>query len=128
MRINHIALYVRDLETTKQFFMRFFGAEAGSLYHNPHTGLRTYFLTFDDGCRLELMSRPELAAASSHEKYQPGYVHLAFSVGGREQVDALTDKLQQNGYEVLGGPRTTGDGYYESCILGPEGNEIEITI
>ncbi len=128
MRIDHIALYVRDLETTKQFFMRFFGAEAGPLYHNPCTGLRTYFLTFDDGCRLELMNRPEVASASSHEEFQPGYAHLAFSVGSKEQVDAFTNELQQNGYEVLSGPRTTGDGYYESCILGPEGNEIEITI
>ncbi len=108
--------------------MRFFGAEAGPLYHNPSTGLRTYFLTFDDGCRLELMNRPEVASASSHEEFQPGYAHLAFSVGSKEQVDAFTNELQQNGYEVLSGPRTTGDGYYESCILGPEGNEIEITI
>lgn len=92
MRIDHISLYVRNLETTKQFFMRFFGAEAGFLYHNPRTGLRTYFLTFDDGCRLELMNRPEVASASSHEEFQPGYAHLAFSVGSKEQVDAFTNE------------------------------------
>lgn len=128
MRIDHIALYVHELEASKQFFMRFFGAEAAPAYHNPRTGLRTYFLSFGDGCRLELMNRPELSAALSREPLQAGYTHLSFSVGSKERVDVLTHELRQCGYEVLDGPRTTGDGYYESCVLGPEGNQIEITV
>ena len=127
MRIDHIALYGEDLEGLRDFFVRYFAAASNSMYHNPKTGLRTYFLSFEDGCRLEIMTRPDL---SKREKMpmQCGYTHLAFSVGSREQVDEVTKRLRADGYTVLSGPRVTGDGYYESCILGPEGNQIEITI
>ncbi|MDY5239536.1 MAG: VOC family protein [Bacteroides helcogenes] len=127
MRIDHTAMYVHNLEAAKEFFIRFFSAQSNPMYHNPHTGLRSYFLTFADGSRLELMNRPEVTALTEKLAYQAGYIHLAFSVGGKEQVDALTKALAEAGYEVLSGPRTTGDGYYESCIAGVEGNLIEIT-
>ncbi|BFK81104.1 MULTISPECIES: VOC family protein [Clostridium] len=126
MRIEHIAMYVNDLEATKEFFVKFFNASSNDKYNNPKTGLQTYFLTFEDNARLEIMTRPDVVS-SKKSLMQTGYIHLAFSVGSKEKVDELTTELKEAGYEVLSGPRTTGDGYYESCILGPEGNQIEIT-
>lgn len=126
IKLDHVAMYVHDLEGVKNFFIRFFSAKANEMYHNPTTGLKSYFLSFTDGSRLEIMSRPEVTAAEKN-LYQAGYIHLAFSVGGKENVESLSRTLKENGYEIINGPRTTGDGYYESCILGPEGNIIEIT-
>lgn len=126
MKIEHVALYVNDLETAKDFFTRFFGARPGELYHNDKTGVKSYFLSFDGGARLEIMTRPSLEQ-SGRTAPQTGYAHVAFSVGSRDKVDALTLALRQAGYETLSGPRTTGDGYYESCVAGPENNLIEIT-
>lgn len=96
-------------------------------YHNKTTDFRSYFISFDDGARLEIMNKPEMDDPQKTLN-RTGYIHLAFSVGSREKVDELTAQLQQDGYEVVSGPRTTGDGYYESCIIGIEGNQIEITI
>lgn len=127
MRVEHVALYVLDLEATKDFFMRYFSAASNEMYHNKKTGFKSYFLSFDDGSRLEIMSRPELAGEEENH-LRCGYIHIAFSVGGKDEVDALTEKLRNGGYEVISGPRTTGDGYYESCVVGPENNLIEITI
>ncbi len=127
MKLEHVALLVTDLEAAKQFFITFFNASSNNIYYNPNTGLRTYFLTFEDGARLELMQRPN-AVDSSKELLQTGLVHLAFGVGSKEKVEELTQQLESAGYPVLSGPRTTGDGYYESCVLGPENNLIEITI
>ena len=127
MRISHIAMYVRDLEVVKEFYIRFFGAKAGELYHNPKTGLKSYFLSFDDGARLEIMNKPEMHDLPK-ELARTGYAHIAFSVGSKEKVDALTVELKTAGYEVISGPRTTGDGYYESCIVAIEGNQIELTV
>lgn len=126
MRIEHVAMYVKDLEAVKEFFIKFFGAEANDKYHNPKTGLQTYFLTFESGARLEIMTRPDMVSAEK-SLMQNGYIHLAFTLGSKEKVDELTLQLKEAGYEVVSGPRTTGDGYYESCILGPEGNVLEIT-
>ena len=127
MKIEHTALYVRDLEGARAFFCTYFGASSGPLYHNPNTGFRSYFLTFWEGGRLELMTRPELEGRDL-ERPCTGYAHLAFSVGSREAVEQLTDRLRRAGYPVLSGPRTTGDGYYESCVAGVEGIPVEITI
>lgn len=127
MKIEHVALYVNDLEKTRDFFIKYFGGKANDGYHNKTTDFRSYFISFDDGSRLEIMTRPEL---SDDEKKmnRTGFIHLAFSVGSKEKVDELTARLKNDGYEVLSGPRTTGDGYYESCILGIENNQIEITV
>lgn len=127
MKINHIALYVDDLEAAKFFFIRYFQASANEGYHNPKTGLSTYFLTFSDGARLEIMHRSDIIEREK-DIYRSGYAHLAFSVRSKEAVNDLTTRLSQDGYTVLSDPRTTGDGYYESCILDGEGNQIEITV
>ena len=127
MKIEHIAMYVSNLEEAKNFFVRYFDGKANNGYHNPKTDFRSYFICFDDGSRLELMKKPNLKET---EKYpdQTGYIHIAFSVGSKEKVDQLTEILSKDGYEVISGPRTTGDGYYESCVKAVEGNLIEITI
>ena len=127
MKIEHAALYVNDLERAKEFFERYFGASAGQLYHNQKTGFRSYFLSFEEGARLEIMNRPDMSDPQK-ETARTGFIHLAFSVGGQEAVRSLTQRLREDGFTVLSGPRTTGDGYYESCILDWEGNQIEITV
>ncbi|MFA9380136.1 MAG: VOC family protein [Acetanaerobacterium sp.] len=126
MRIDHIAVYTDDLPQLKRFYERYFGAAANDGYHNPRTGLQTYFLTFEDGARLEIMTRPGLAPKPATTPCA-GYTHIAFSVGTREAVDDLTARLRQDGYCVASEPRVTGDGYYESVVLDPECNLIEIT-
>lgn len=127
MKIEHIAMYVNNIEQTKQFFIKYFGAKANNLYHNQNIDFKSYFLSFDDGARLEIMNKPEMI---DEEKSiaRTGFIHIAFSVGSKEKVVSITEKLKMDGYKVLSGPRTTGDGYYESCILDIEGNQIEITI
>lgn len=127
MKIDHIALYVNDLEKARDFFVTYFDAVSNEGYHNPNTDFRSYFLSFADGSRLEIMTKPDLTD-SGDLLNRFGYAHLAFSAGSMEQVDTLTEKLRADGYPILSGPRTTGDGYYESCILGFEGNTIEITV
>ncbi|WP_317854922.1 VOC family protein [Chakrabartyella piscis] len=127
MKIEHIALYVNDLEQSKTFFETYFGATSNGGYHNKTKDFRSYFLTFDDGARLELMHIPTIVEADK-PLTRTGFAHIAFSVGSVEGVDVLTARLQADGYEVISGPRTTGDGYYESCILDKEGNQIEITV
>ena len=127
MKIDHIAMYVNDLDAAKGFFTTYFGAQPGELYHNRKTGFRSYFLRFSDGARLELMQKPG-TADTGKPPARTGYIHLALSVGSAEAVDALTARLRDDGYEVLSGPRTTGDSYYESCVLGIEGNQVEITV
>lgn len=127
MKIEHIALYVNDLEAAKAFFTDFFGAASGPKYHNPKTGFSSYFLSFGDGARLELMNKPGISDPQ-RPPAQTGYAHIAISVGSRERVDILTGRLRESGYQILSGPRTTGDGYYESCVLAFEDNQIEITV
>ena len=127
MKIEHIALYVENLEEARNFFIKYLGAKANNGYHNPRTNFRSYFLSFEDGARLEIMQRPEMVNLPK-EAARTGYAHIAFSVGSREKVDALTAELKADGYEVVSGPRITGDGYYESCIVAMEGNQVEITV
>ena len=127
MRIEHVAMYVNELERARDFFVKYFQAVSNEGYHNKTTDFRSYFLSFDDGSRLEIMQRPNMDDGEKTPA-RTGYIHIAFSLGSKEAVDELTERLKQDGYPVLSGPRTTGDGYYESCIIGIEGNQIEITV
>ena len=127
MHIDHLAMYVCDLEGAQAFFTKYFGAASNQCYTNPNTNFRSYFLTFGDGARLELMRRHTM---SDNPKFpdRTGFNHIAISVGSKEAVDELTARMAADGFRVRSGPRTTGDGYYESSIVGFEGNLIEITV
>ena len=127
MLIEHIAMYVNDLENARMFFMKYFGAVSNEGYHNPKTDFRSYFLSFDRGARLEIMNKPKMDDLEKTQN-RTGFAHIAFSTGSKASVDALTERLIADGYDVISGPRTTGDGYYESCIVGIEGNLVEITV
>lgn len=127
MRIEHSALYVADLEKTKNFFVRYFNATSNKMYHNQKTNFKSFFLNFEGDARLEIMTRPNLAT-DQKDPLRCGFAHIAFSVGSKSAVDSLTERLHNDGYIVVSGPRTTGDGCYESCIKGPEDFLIEITV
>ena len=127
MKIDHITMYVNNLEKTRNFFTSYFEAKSNDLYYNKNTDFKSYFLTFKDGSRLEIMNKPNMEDDEKNLT-RTGFIHLAFSVGSKEKVDELTQQLANDGFKVISGPRTTGDGYYESCIIGIEGNQIEITI
>ena len=129
MKIEHIAIWTKDLEGHKAFFEKYFAAQSSEKYVNEKKQFASYFLSFDEGARLELMQMPTVPQ-SQDDIYQQftGFIHLALSVGTREKVDEMTNQLKTDGFEVLDGPRTTGDGYYESVVLDPEGNRLEITI
>jgi lactoylglutathione lyase len=129
VHIEHVALWTTNLERLKAFYELYFQATAGNKYINPKRQFESYFLTFDSGARLELVQMPTISTLLNHADAQfTGYIHLALSVGSGAQVDALTVQLMDDGYRVVDGPRWTGDGYYESCVLDPDGNRIEITI
>lgn len=124
MRIEHVGLWTKDLEKMKAFYSKYFYAESGERYYNPKKQFTSYFLTFSSGSRLELMHRLDITE-ESEESF--GYAHLALAVGDKRAVDELVERLTGGGYDLLNGPRTTGDGYYEAVISDPEGNLIELT-
>lgn len=126
MFINHIGLYVKDLEIMKGFYCKYFDGVASARYTNTKKGFSSYFITFNDGARLELMTRQ--GVNSYHTGDHLGFAHIAFSLGSRDRVDALTKTLKADGFIVSSDPRVTGDGYYESVIRDPEGNGIELTV
>ncbi len=125
MKIEHVAMYVNDLESARDFFVKYLGGVSNDGYHNKTTGFRSFFISFYDGARLEIMNKPSMEDITKSVN-RTGYIHIAFSVGSIAEVDRLTRQFREDGFEVLSGPRTTGDGYYESCIVGIEGNQIEI--
>jgi lactoylglutathione lyase len=127
MTIEHVALWTADLERARHFYEAYFGATAGARYHNPAKDFTSYFLRFASGARLELMHRPGLLVPAARTIPAVGYAHLAFATGSRAAVDSLTERLRAAGHPVLGEPRTTGDGYYESVVADPDGTCIEIT-
>lgn len=127
MKIEHVAMYVNNLEAVRDFFVKYFNAKSDNGYHNPKTDFRSYFLSFEDETRLEIMNKPQMADTLK-EYDRTGYAHIAFSLGSAEKVDQVTETLQADGYKVISKPRTTGDGYYESCIIDAEGNQIELTV
>ncbi len=105
MKIEHIALYVNDLEKARDFFVKYLDGTSNNGYHNPKTDFRSYFISFDDGARLEVMTKPGLVDDEKHLN-RTGYAHVAFSLGSKEKVDSLTARLKSDGYEVVSGPRT----------------------
>lgn len=125
MYLEHAAIYTNDLEGMKNFYIKYFSGRANIKYENGKTGLQTYFISFKGGSRLELMHKPTLAERDKTVTAE-GLTHLSFCVGSREKVDELTKTLVGDGYIVKSVPRETGDGYYESCVLDPDSNEIEI--
>jgi lactoylglutathione lyase len=128
MRIAHVAIWTPDLERLRAFYETHFGAKAGARYVNAAKGFSSYFLQFDDGARLELMSKQTVEAATGASAAErAGYAHVALSLGSRERVVAMTDRLRAVGVPILDGPRVTGDGYFESVVLDPDGNRIELT-
>lgn len=126
MRIEHVAIWVSNLESMKEFYETYFKGKANQKYHNKEKGFESYFLRFESGTRLEIMRRIGIDEKNSDEML--GWAHIAFSLGSREAVDELTMKLKTDGYKLVNGPRTTGDGYYESVIEDSEGNFIELTV
>ena len=127
MKIEHIAIWTSDLEKMKDFYLHFFELESNEKYYNPKKEFSSYFLSFEEGARIELMHRPDISEFMDNMDAQLGLTHFAISVGSKEKVDAFTETIRKNGFKVIGEPRTTGDGYYESVIADPEGNLIEIT-
>ena len=126
MQIEHIAIWVKDLEKMKKFYEKYFNVISSELYCNKNTGFKSYFLNFDNGSRIEIMSKLDI-----NEKKQEillGYAHISIAVGSKENVNELTKMLRKDGFETVSGPRTTGDGYYESVIYDPENNLIELTV
>jgi lactoylglutathione lyase len=128
MQIEHLAVWVHDLELMKVFYLTYFDTTAGEKYTNPTTRLVSYFIYFGEGkTRLELMTRPDIQTRSGQRGFDMGLAHFAISVGGKEKVDALTERLRKDNYTIFKETRTTGDGYYEGVILDPEGNYLEIS-
>lgn len=127
MKLAHLAIWVEDLEKMKAFYCHYFDLIPGEKYHNPNKNFTSYFLSFESGAQIELMQKPEIHS-NQNLNYSFGLAHIAISTGSKEQVLSLTEKLRSDGYQVTGEPRTTGDGYFESVVLDPEGNAIEITI
>ena len=126
MKIEHIAIWVQDIDKVCEFYRKYFGGVVHPIYHNPAKQFTSRFVTFESCDRLEIMNSPDIEAMF-HEEHC-GLTHLSFSVGSKEEVDRLTQKMSEDGIQVVGQPRTTGDGYYESVVLDPEGNRIEITV
>jgi lactoylglutathione lyase len=128
MHIDHMAIWTNQLEVMKDFYETYFEARHGNKYLNPASGLESYFLTFSSGARLELMQRPGVNESGNLPGgMRTGFAHISFACGSDSNVDMLTRRLQENGYTLVNGPRYTGDGYYESLVLDPDGNQIEIT-
>ena len=125
MRIEHVAMYVNDMERARDFFVKYFKADASEKYHNFKSGFSSYFLTFDDGARLEIMQRPKMED-DPKGTYRTGYHHIAIEVGDRKDVDDMVKRLQNDGYRIVSGARATGDGYYIGIVADEEGNEIEL--
>lgn len=129
MKIEHVAIWTRDIERLRNFYETYFEAHAGDKYVNPKNHFESYFLEFATGARLELMTMPTVPdSLNERDRQFTGLIHLAFSAGSEVQVDHLTGRLQADGFTVADGPRRTGDGYYESVVFDPDGNRIEITV
>lgn len=128
MKIEHVAIYTRNLEALRSFYTKYFEATSNELYVNPTKGFSSYFLSFSGGARLELMQMKSIPDSLDDPIAQStGIIHIAFSLGSRAAVDRMSERLREDGFRILDGPRQTGDGYYECAFLDPDGNRIEIT-
>ncbi|MGE4585933.1 MAG: VOC family protein [Mangrovibacterium sp.] len=128
MKISHIAIWVNDLEGMRNFYMHYFDAGSNDGYYNHSRDFRSYFLRFNGECALELMQMPGIPKTKNDPKKQfTGLIHFAIQLGSRQKVDELTENLRADGFRIIGEPRITGDGFYESVILDPEGNRVELT-
>lgn len=126
MKIEHIAIWTDDIEQLRQFYIKYFGLSSSEKYMNPKRMFTSYFLSFGtDKTRIELMHIPDMNSPESRGDLK-GLAHIAISVGGQEAVNILTEKLREDGFTIASEPRTSGDGYYESAVLDPEGNYIEL--
>ena len=129
MHIEHMAIWTNQPEVLKCFYETYFQAKASKKYHNPASGLETTFLSFSSGARLELMCQPGIAEnIGKPGELKTGFTHLSFACGSETNVNLMSKRLEENGYQLVSGPRYTGDGYYESLFLDPDGNQIEITV
>lgn len=127
MRIDHIAIWTSNLEGLRDFYIRYFDASSSEIYYNHSKEFRSYFLKFDGDCRIEIMEMPRIPASKNDAmKQHLGIIHFAIHVGSRDRVNQLTEIIRKDGYKVIGEPRTTGDGYYESIVLDPDGNRVEL--
>ncbi len=127
MRIDHIAIWTYNLEGLRNFYMHYFDASSNDIYHNHSREFRSYILSFGGDCRLEIMEMPNIPKTKDNPLKQfTGIIHFAISVGSRDKVDEITETLRQDGFKIIGNPRVTGDGYYESVFLDPDGNRVEI--
>jgi len=128
MKIEHLAIWVKDIEMMRRFYMTYFNMGSNEKYENTSKQFSSYFLSFEGAeTSIELMHNPNILKAMTDSGVEMGLTHFAISVGSKNNVDALTARLRTDGYSIVGEPRTTGDGYYESVVLDCEGNRIEIT-
>ena len=127
MKIDHIAIWTKNLEGLRSFYMHYFDASSNEKYYNHSKEFSSYFISFDDNCRIEIMEMPKIPPTkNSPLKQFIGLIHLAINVGSKAEVTRITELLRKDGFNIVGEPRTTGDGYYESVILDPDGNRVEI--
>ncbi|WP_106497271.1 VOC family protein [Lentibacillus sp. Marseille-P4043] len=126
MKIEHVAIWVNDLEIMREFYQTYFNCKSNNKYHNAEKKFESYFLSFDSGTRLEIMRK--FGIDKKKQEDMIGWTHIAISLGSRESVNDLTARLKNDGYRLISGPRVTGDGYYESVIEDPEGNHVELTV
>ncbi len=128
MKIEHLGLWVQDLELMRSFYLNYFDTRSGEKYVNPKTKFEAYFIFFGEGkTRLELMRRPDILGENSKRGFNMGIAHFAISVGGKDKVNELTELMRNDNFTIYCEPRTTGDGYYETVVLDPEGNLLEIS-
>jgi len=128
MKIDHIAIWTKHIEKMRHFYESYFQGKAGEKYLNPRKNFESYFIEFDGGSKLELMEKLEVDS-KIHDDMEDylGITHFAISTGSSEKVNQLTERIRNDGYKIIGEPRMTGDGCYESVVLDPEGNKVEIT-
>lgn len=125
-KINHVGIWVKNLETAKLFYEKYFNARANNMYINEKKKFKSYILTFDGNCKIEIMSKD--GVSESKNGLFLGYAHISFSLGSKDNVNLLTEQARKDGYKVASEPRITGDGFYESAIEDPDGNLIELTV